>query len=203
MKKIYENARRKRKDEIIAAFWEQYKNKPIEKITIKSITQACNIHRATFYIHYQDVYAVLEEIEHSLLHALDEINVISFEVANDMEGFSNTLYRIYQDNREYLHYLVIENKDPDFSEKYKNQLKDIFPNIFQADSNNDKCNWFIDMTIAGIVDMFLQGADKATITSQEILLLVDGFMRNGIIHTMVNDFDIKSKIDFQKHYPIV
>jgi AcrR family transcriptional regulator len=204
MGQIYESARRKREYEIITAFWEQYKKMPIEKITVKSITDACQIHRATFYIHYQDVYAVLEEIENSLMNALDQISVKCFESSQDLNNFANALYTIYQDNREYLHYLVTENKHPEFSERYKNKLKLIFPNIFQSETDNPKNRWIIDMTIAGLVDMFLQAADNVLISPDEIILLVKGFMTNGIFDTLLNDFNIKSMIDLrQEQYKVI
>lgn len=204
MEQIYENARRKREDEIITAFWDQYKKLPIEKITVKSITDACKIHRATFYIHYQDVYAVLEEIENSLMNALDQISNKCFESSYDLDSFANALYTIYQDNREYLHYLVTENKHPEFSDMYKNKLKLIFPHIFQSETDNPKNKWIIDMTIAGLVDMFLQGADNSLISPEEIILLAEGFMTNGIFDTLLNDFNIKSLIDLrQEQYKVI
>jgi AcrR family transcriptional regulator len=198
MGQIYENARRKRQDEIIAAFWEQYKKMPIEKITVKSITDACQIHRATFYIHYQDVYEVLEQIENSLITALDKVSIKCFESSQDLDSFANALYAIFQDNREYLHYLVIENKHPEFSEKYKKKLKLIFPNIFQSERNKAKDKWIIDMTITGLVDIFLQGADNNLISIEEIILLVEGFMTRGIFDTLLNNFNIESSIDLRK-----
>lgn len=198
MGQIYENARRKRQEDIITAFWEQYKNIPIEKITVKSITDACQIHRATFYIHYQDVYAVLEQIENSLITALDKISIKCFESYHDLDGFANALYAIFQDNREYLHYLVIENKHHEFSEKYKKKLKLIFPNIFQSETNNSPNKWIIDITITSLVDIFLQGADNGLISIEEIILLAEGFMTRGIFDTLLNNFNIKSSIDLRK-----
>ncbi|MBP2631036.1 MAG: hypothetical protein H6Q70_1664 [Firmicutes bacterium] len=204
MRQVYENARRKREDEIIAAFWEQYKKMPIEKITVKKITDACEIHRATFYIHYQDVYAVLEEIENSLMNALDQFSSKCFKSSQDLDSFANALYTIYQDNREYLHYLVIENKHPEFSERYKNKLKLIFPNIFRSETDNPKKRWIIDMTVASLVDMFLQEADNILISPEEIILLAKGFMTNGIFDTLLNDFNIKSTINLrQEQYKVI
>ena len=204
MGRIYENTRRKRQEEIISAFWEQYKKMPIEKITVKSITDACQIHRATFYIHYQDVYAVLEQIENSLMTALDQISIKCFESSHDLDGFANALYAIFQYNREYLHYLVIENKHPEFSEKYKKKLKLIFPNIFQTETDNSKNRWIIDMTITGLVDIFLQGADNILISPEEIILLVEGFMTRGIFDTLLNNFNIESSIDLrQEQYKVI
>ena len=36
--------------------------KPLEKITVRDIVDHCGINRHTFYYHFQDIYAVFEEI---------------------------------------------------------------------------------------------------------------------------------------------
>ncbi len=36
--------------------------KPLEKITVRDIVDDCGINRNTFYYHFQDIFAVLEEI---------------------------------------------------------------------------------------------------------------------------------------------
>ena len=49
------------KREILRAFSDLASEKPVDKITVKEITDLCQISRNTFYYHYQDVYEVLEE----------------------------------------------------------------------------------------------------------------------------------------------
>ena len=34
--------------------------KPVNKITINDITEDCGVNRATFYYHFQDIYALIE-----------------------------------------------------------------------------------------------------------------------------------------------
>ena len=49
------------KREILRVFSDLASEKPVDKITVKEITDLCQISRNTFYYHYQDVYEVLEE----------------------------------------------------------------------------------------------------------------------------------------------
>ena len=37
-------------------------NQPLDKITVKNITDDCGVNRNTFYYHYSDIYQLLEEI---------------------------------------------------------------------------------------------------------------------------------------------
>ena len=50
------------KKAIIEAFIRLASKKPLEKITVRDIVDDCGINRNTFYYHFQDIFAVLEEI---------------------------------------------------------------------------------------------------------------------------------------------
>ena len=50
------------KDSIKAAFIQLLNERPLNKISVKSIVDICNISRNTFYYHFQDIPGLLEEI---------------------------------------------------------------------------------------------------------------------------------------------
>lgn len=50
------------KSAIKAAFIQLLNERPLSKISVKSIVDICNISRNTFYYHYQDIPSLLEEI---------------------------------------------------------------------------------------------------------------------------------------------
>lgn len=70
MKKTYRNAVRSR-NLIRQAFLELLQEKPLEKITVVDITTRADLSRNTFYTHYQDIYAILEEYQNTMLAELD------------------------------------------------------------------------------------------------------------------------------------
>lgn len=47
---------------IIASFLHLLNERPMEKITVKDIVEECGINRNTFYYHYSDIYALVEDI---------------------------------------------------------------------------------------------------------------------------------------------
>lgn len=50
----------KTKTKIAAALKELMQSTPFEKITVSDISEKCNIHRQTFYYHFQDRYELLD-----------------------------------------------------------------------------------------------------------------------------------------------
>lgn len=55
------------------AFWELLSTKPIEKITIRDLTERAAVNRCTFYHHYQDIYDLLERVEDEMLKEVLEL----------------------------------------------------------------------------------------------------------------------------------
>lgn len=53
------------------AFIELLAEKDISKITVVDVVQRAELSRNTFYAHYQDVYAVLEEIEQNFIQEMN------------------------------------------------------------------------------------------------------------------------------------
>lgn len=66
----YDTARNKTKTAIIKSFWKLYCKKDVSKITVRDITEATGIHRATFYLYYDNIFAVLDAIKNEQLEKL-------------------------------------------------------------------------------------------------------------------------------------
>lgn len=47
---------------ILDTFEEMLERMPLEKITVTALIKACNIGRNTFYYHYEDIYALLDDL---------------------------------------------------------------------------------------------------------------------------------------------
>lgn len=84
------------------SFIELRTKKPIEKITVKELSDLARINKATFYRHYEDIYALSEEIENELIQNCIEMitepdKILERDAILDLaEAISsqNTLYDI-------------------------------------------------------------------------------------------------------------
>ena len=61
------------KKAIIATFIDLLAKKPLEKLTVRDIVDACDINRNTFYYYFQDIYAVLEELCRTAMSSVAKI----------------------------------------------------------------------------------------------------------------------------------
>ncbi|MGM9550630.1 MAG: TetR-like C-terminal domain-containing protein [Clostridia bacterium] len=70
---------------------ELLRDKPLPKITIKEICENADVNRSTFYLHYQDPFALCAEIEND---SIEKINTCLAKVSvkdNSVEGLSEFL----------------------------------------------------------------------------------------------------------------
>ena len=58
---------KKTKRSIYNAFLELRSKKPLEKITIKELSEKAEISKATFYLHYQDIYELSQQLQLEVL----------------------------------------------------------------------------------------------------------------------------------------
>lgn len=107
-----------------AAFWELYSTRPIEKVSVREITERAGYNRATFYLYYHDVYEVLEEIESELLDGLARLvndRLLQGERL-DFSQHMGIILQLAQRYRGYFAVLIGERGDPSFSRRFKEVL---------------------------------------------------------------------------------
>ena len=52
---------------------ELLKTKRIQDITVREISEKADINRGTFYLHYRDIFDLMEQIENELLEELEDV----------------------------------------------------------------------------------------------------------------------------------
>ena len=83
------------KQAIKAAFLKLLNEMPLNKISVRSIVEECGINRNSFYYHYQDIPALIEEI------AKDEIDSIiaKYPTINTIDECLNLAFRFAVENK--------------------------------------------------------------------------------------------------------
>jgi len=110
---------------IIDAFIEIYENKPIEKISIKMITDLAGLNRGTFYLHYLDIYDLLEKIESKFHNISKSIAFYTVNALFNNEIIENALPNIefYKSNMKYFKVLLCMKGKSNLEEIMKKELK--------------------------------------------------------------------------------
>lgn len=124
---------RRTKKALLNALSELMLEKEIRNITVQELADKADIHRATFYVHYSDIYDLYEQIENEIF---EEIKVIISETTHtNKELFQTLIDYIYENSNVFGMFLsknsnhslynricnFIEN---DYLEFWKNETKD-------------------------------------------------------------------------------
>lgn len=119
----YDTARNKTKTAIIESFWKLYCKKDVSKITVKDITEATGIHRATFYLYYDNVFAILDAIKNEQLEKLKYVCSTYTSIDNDYADFLKAMRRLYDENETYLEPLLCQYRGNEFAVQYRQVMK--------------------------------------------------------------------------------
>lgn len=120
------SSERTRKD-LETAFWKLYAQKSVEGISIRELTETAGYNRGTFYLHYQDIYALLESVENELLDHMHRcIDRCPVEPSKpDLLALMTSMLALYEKNRDHLVILLGDNGDASFRRRLKDLMKDI------------------------------------------------------------------------------
>lgn len=90
----------KTRNSIREAFLELRAQNPLEKIKVTRLCEIAQINKTTFYKHYQDIYALSEEIEdETILSIMDSFEFMN-SLLTDPEEFMKGLYYTFMSHEE-------------------------------------------------------------------------------------------------------
>ncbi len=137
------------KSAIKDAFLEFRQKKPIEKITVTELTKAANINKATFYLHYSDIYALSDEIENTII---DEI-LIDLQVQDkffeDPQQYANEIFKAIVAHREQIDIVFSGSRNAIAADKIEARIKHMLFGTY-PEFNSLKNSVILSFLIQGI-----------------------------------------------------
>lgn len=120
------------KEDLKEAFWKLYEKKTLDKISIREITEIAGYNRGTFYLHYKDVYDLLEQCEDELMAAIQQvIDEADFSHGRmDLSQKMGFLMELTQTYSKYMKTLLSDHGDPRFARRFKDLLWPVMKQYF-------------------------------------------------------------------------
>lgn len=112
------------------------KTKSVHKITVKELTDLVEINRGTFYLHYKDVYDLVDSIEDELCEEFDQqvLGITPDDILYRPIEILETLFEYFRVNKDIFTVLSGENGDTRFVYRFGEmtsvKLLALFQNIF-------------------------------------------------------------------------
>ena len=133
------------KQNIINAFMELRQKKPLEKITVKELSELALINKATFYSHYNDIYDLSDQLEK------ETIDMILAELPHPEELVSNPkrsteeLTSVLYSHLKIIDVIFSGNRTAILADKLEQRIKNRVYTIHPEYQNN--LEWDILLTI--------------------------------------------------------
>lgn len=126
---------------ISEAFMQLIKSKPIQKITVADICALADISRPTFYLHYSDIYALIDEIGENMIVSanLGEMAALTLDKPNKIHDIIVNLIRVVESNADIYRICVLERGTPTvLPARIKEELKNTIMKKFEDDNIFDE-----------------------------------------------------------------
>ncbi|MBY8909241.1 TetR/AcrR family transcriptional regulator [Salinicoccus roseus] len=183
---------------ILDAFWSLYVEKPLEKITVKEITDLAGYNRGTFYTYFSDVYEVLEiqkaavmPTEDMILDPLKEIRENGGKVEESLNGVSDYI----NEHGDRIAILLGPEGDPRFPHEMKARVRQIIMNFVHELGIREEIEYeyIIEYHISGMINMYQLWVENGqNLTEHELSALYERVAHIGtlnITNRMLNDRD--------------
>lgn len=158
------------------SLFELLKDKPISKITVTDICKLADINRSTFYTYYEDVYALLTQIQNELFE-----NIV---FTLNTEDWFKELLKLVDENRDLCQVLIGPHGDSSFIRQlfylgYDNSMKawqEMYPNATTTEL--DYSYAYLANGMVGILENWIGCGYKQPI--EEVGDLIMGISMNGL-----------------------
>ena len=124
------------------AFW-SLRAKTDRKISIKEITELAGYNRGTFYLYYNDVYDLLDQIEEEILRKITDVLNDSLEKNDtfDLSGQMGILLDLMQTYETYAAVLLSDHGDPHFATRLKEVVWHLLNRYFVPSEDMTITRW--------------------------------------------------------------
>lgn len=167
------------------------KEKKVQDITVRELTDMADLNRGTFYLHYRDVFDLLEKTENELL---DEFNRLmhrhnAMEIHDKLDVIFVEIFHLVQENAALVKILLGENGDLNFLNRLKllvreKCLQDWMELFRSANSAMFEAYYsFIVSGCVGLVQYWLQNGMKES--PEELARMAEHMITQGI-HVLEN-----------------
>lgn len=152
---------------IINAFLKLRSKKALEKISVKELAELAQINKATFYLHYKDIYDLSEILENELIENIFAgIDHPDAAISNP-KLFTKELADAFISHRAMIDIVFSDERSGILINRVETRVKDVIFNKYPDFRNSSKINIFLTYSIKGGYYAFIEniGYDMDTLLS--------------------------------------
>ena len=155
------------------AFLQLRARKPLEKITIKELAELAEISKATFYLHYHDIYDLSDRLQKQVIqNALDSTDYPGLFLSEPIE-FMHRLFQSCYAQKKMITVLFSGNQFSVLPSEVENALKECLYRELPSARNNLRINMLLTYMIQGAHHAFMENIGEHSVN--EILVILGDY----------------------------
>lgn len=154
MKEIKVDKRvRKTKKLLLDALTTLMKEKKVNKITVKELTDLADVNRSTFYLYYNDIFDMVDRVETEII---EDFSLVFEEFSTKEATYENTLsfftyvFEFVEDKSDMCNILLGPDGEYSFIEKFKEVLKHSQPRLKNKNTKFEN-KFFMPFILSGCI----------------------------------------------------
>lgn len=161
---------------LMQAFGSAFKEKPVDRISVTALSREADINKATFYLHYRDVYDLAEAyVRHQARELIERMDYLD-EFFSDPKAFAAHFVDDIDSNDEIIRPIVDRHFLPLFMDQLTQSLSNRLTDLNRGHSDDI----FEQIMLTFIVSGFLSVTARFGESDRETLVAVSGHMLAGI-----------------------
>lgn len=163
---------RKTKKQLRQGLTKLMEEKSVKDITVRELSDLIDINRGTFYLHYKDVFDMVEQIESELFetfHYVLDKNPVNSSNADPLPMIIDVFHFI-KENEDMTRVLLSENGDIAFVNRLKDLVKnrclDAWMEIFNT-GKSQNFEYFYSFIVSGCIGLIQNWLENGMVESPE------------------------------------
>lgn len=181
MKKQPEITEATRRD-FINAFCDFYQDRPIEKITVKEISEKAGYSRVTFYNYFNDPYDLLSQVEEEFVSSFMRTVSENIEQNKLFDNFLNSFNQLLSENEVYSRILLNPSYTMQFTKRLQQRVIPMALETFRISADNKKAMYAFEFYIPGIISMITSWIrNQRDLPIDELGNIIKGIIKDGLL----------------------
>ncbi len=168
---------------LVEAFCSFYRERPVERITVKEVAEKAGYSRATYYKYFTDNYDLLDYVEESLVdNALSRLEGIAPRSADWAESFVASFANVVETTRAYSAIFAGPMGTARFTARAKREVVPQIMRAFGISEDDRRALAALEFHTAGLIAVlgyWLGG--NWDVPAEEVATLVRGILNDGVL----------------------
>ena len=161
-------------------FCELYEKKPIDRITVREITESLRYNRSTFYEYFTDIYDLRDQLNDELTDHL--VSIMKKALKSDLKGdeFFIVFRELINTQDHYARVLLFNKHDSSFVDRAVERVMQLMQEVFGVEPTNKRAEYALRYHISGMMQL-IRSVDRAEHNSTELAMAVRMILQNGVL----------------------